>query len=266
MYVGGFPLSLCILFTDAGRGESRPLIFKIPNRYLHFQNLQILNPISSLSKFAKFFIDIFPFQICKGSLIHTYLWENSWSGTPCEHKLFTSCALKGRNVSPVIHQQIGLPDVFWWEANVNDVVIFRFVPCQIYVVPLLKQFNFLHPFIQLFFYSFMYILSILRGADFNNVIFRFDRYYIFVPQFATFAEKYHMVESTGIVLPRIYGWLASGSGPTRFLEVAKSYGGQFRSIWEHCLLYSNGSTDGDVNKSIEICLTRMVRGRPSRRT
>ena len=117
-----------------------------------------------------------------------------------------------------------------------------------------------------FFYSFMYILSILRGADFNNVIFRFDRYYIFVPQFATFAEKYHMVESTGIVLPRIYGWLASGSGPTRFLEVAKSYGGQFRSIWEHCLLYSNGSTDGDVNKSIEICLTRMVRGRPSRRT
>ena len=45
---------------------------------------------------------------------------------------------------------------------------------------------------------------------------------------------------------------------SRFLVVAKSYGGQFRSIWEHCLLYSNGSTDGDVNKSIEICPTHMV--------
>ena len=53
---------------------------------------------------------------------------------------------------------------------------------------------------------------------------------------------------------------------TRFLAVAKSYGGQFRSIWEHCLLYSNGSTDGNVNKSIEICLTHMVRGSPSRHT
>ena len=26
MYVGGFPLSLCILFTDTGRGESRFLV------------------------------------------------------------------------------------------------------------------------------------------------------------------------------------------------------------------------------------------------
>ena len=61
-------------------------------------------------------------------------------------------------------------------------------------------------------------------------------------------------------------WLALAGGRTRFLALAKSYGGQFRSIWEHCLLYSNGSTDGNVNKSIEICLTHMVRGPPSRRT
>ena len=52
--------------------------------------------------------------------------------------------------------------------------------------------------------------------------------------------------------------LALAGGRTRFLALAKSYGGQFRSISEHCLLYSNGSTDGDVNKSIEICPTHMV--------
>ena len=40
--------------------------------------------------------------------------------------------------SPVIHQQIRFPDVFWREADVNDVVIFRFVPRQVDVVPLLK--------------------------------------------------------------------------------------------------------------------------------
>ena len=57
------------------------------------------------------------------------------------------------------------------------------------------------------------------------------------------------------------GWtspVALVASLSRFLVVAKSYGGQFRSIWEHCLLYSNGSTDGDVNKSIEICPTHMV--------
>ena len=41
--------------------------------------------------------------------------------------------------SPVIHQQIRFPDVFWREADVNDVVIFRFVPRQVDVVPLLKK-------------------------------------------------------------------------------------------------------------------------------
>ena len=53
-------------------------------------------------------------------------------------------------------------------------------------------------------------------------------------------------------------WLALAGGRTRFLALAKSYGGQFRSISEHCLLYSNGSTDGDVNKSIEICLQTKI--------
>ena len=45
------------------------------------------------------------------------------------------------NLSPVVHQQVRLPDVFWGKTDVHYVVIFRFVPRQVDVVPLLQKEN-----------------------------------------------------------------------------------------------------------------------------
>ena len=46
------------------------------------------------------------------------------------------------NLSPVVHKQVRLPDVFWGKTDVHYVVIFGFVPRQVDIVPLLEKRNY----------------------------------------------------------------------------------------------------------------------------
>ena len=39
---------------------------------------------------------------------------------------------------PVVHQQIWLPNVFWWNSDILNVSILRFIPDKISISPLLK--------------------------------------------------------------------------------------------------------------------------------
>ena len=132
-------------------------ILKI-SAWILFKKLRFVRILKDFSwQCEKLYSHAWVCQICGITILsrfHTRCQSRHWSVTrflKLSHnkkaKKIPNClrsvprGLLSLNLSPVVHQQVRLPDVFWGKTDVHYVVIFRFVPRQVDIVPLLEKEN-----------------------------------------------------------------------------------------------------------------------------